>query len=84
VGEDITPIFRLAPERTIDLSAFSKTLAPGIRLARVAAPQPIIARLAQAKQEADLHTGTLADDRQRLTIPFLLPHASHICDWLFV
>jgi len=57
-GKDITPIFRLAPERTIYLSTFSKTLAPGIRLAWVVAPKPIIARLVQAKQGADLHTGT--------------------------
>ena len=57
-GEDITPIFRLAPERTIYLSTFSKTLAPGIRLAYVVAPKPIIHRLVQAKQGADLHTGT--------------------------
>jgi 2-aminoadipate transaminase len=57
-GEDITPIFRLAPERTIYLSTFSKTLAPGIRLAWMVAPKPIIARLVQAKQGADLHAGT--------------------------
>lgn len=57
-GEYITPIFRLAPERTIYLSTFSKTLAPGIRLAYVVAPKPIIARFVQAKQGADLHTGT--------------------------
>jgi len=57
-GEDITPIFRLAPERTLYLSTFSKTLAPGFRLAWVVAPKPIITRLVQAKQGADLHTGT--------------------------
>ena len=57
-GEDITPIFRLAPERTLYLSTFSKTLAPGLRLAWVVAPKPIILRLVQAKQGADLHTGT--------------------------
>jgi 2-aminoadipate transaminase len=57
-GEDLTPLFRLAPERTLYLSTFSKTLAPGIRLAWVVAPKPIIARLVQAKQGADLHTGT--------------------------
>jgi len=58
-GQDITPIMRLAPERTIYLSTFSKTLAPGIRLAWIVAPKPIISRLVQAKQGADLHTGTL-------------------------
>jgi 2-aminoadipate transaminase len=57
-GEDLTPLFRLAPERTLYLSTFSKTLAPGLRLAWVVAPKPIIARLVQAKQGADLHTGT--------------------------
>jgi 2-aminoadipate transaminase len=57
-GQDITPLFRLAPERTIYLSTFSKTLAPGIRLAWIVAPKPMIARLVQAKQGADLHTGT--------------------------
>ena len=57
-GKDITPIFRLAPERTIYLSTFSKTLAPGIRLAWVVAPKPMISRFVQAKQGADLHTGT--------------------------
>jgi 2-aminoadipate transaminase len=57
-GEDLPPIFRLAPERTIYLSTFSKTLAPGIRLAWVVAPKPLIQRLVQAKQGADLHTGT--------------------------
>jgi len=56
-GEDLTPIFRLAPERTIYLSTFSKTLAPGFRLAWVVAPKPIISRLVQAKQGADLNTG---------------------------
>ncbi len=48
----------MAPERTIYLSTFSKTLAPGIRLAWVVAPKPIINRLLQAKQGTDLHTGT--------------------------
>jgi 2-aminoadipate transaminase len=67
-GEDITPLWRLAPERTLYLSTFSKTLAPGIRLAWVVAPKPIIGRLVQAKQGADLHTGT-----------FLQMVASDIC-----
>lgn len=57
-SEDLPPLFRLAPERTIYLSTFSKTLAPGIRLAWIVAPKPIIRRFVQAKQGADLHTGT--------------------------
>jgi 2-aminoadipate transaminase len=42
----------------IYLSTFSKTLAPGIRLAWVIAPQEVIQKLVQAKQGADLHTAT--------------------------
>ncbi|OGO60088.1 MAG: aminotransferase [Chloroflexi bacterium RBG_19FT_COMBO_49_13] len=42
----------------IYLSTFSKTLAPGLRLAWVIAPQQVIRKLGQAKQGADLHTST--------------------------
>ncbi len=42
----------------IYLSTFSKTLAPGIRLAWVVAPAEVIRKLVQAKQGADLHTAT--------------------------
>jgi 2-aminoadipate transaminase len=42
----------------IYLSTFSKTLAPGIRLAWVIAPAQVIRKLVQAKQGADLHTAT--------------------------
>ena len=42
----------------IYLSTFSKTLAPGLRLAWVVAPALVIGKLVQAKQGADLHTST--------------------------
>ncbi len=42
----------------IYLSTFSKTLAPGIRIAWVVAPPEIINKLSLAKQGADLHTST--------------------------
>jgi len=42
----------------IYLSTFSKTLAPGLRLAWVTAPAEVIRKLVQAKQGADLHTST--------------------------
>ena len=53
-GEDITPIFALHKENTIYLSTFSKTLAPGLRLGWIVAPERIMAKLVQAKQGADL------------------------------
>jgi 2-aminoadipate transaminase len=40
------------------LSTLSKTLAPGLRVAWVVAPESVISRLVQMKQGADLHTST--------------------------
>ncbi|MCK6625081.1 MAG: PLP-dependent aminotransferase family protein [Anaerolineae bacterium] len=42
----------------IYLSTFSKTLAPGLRLAWIVAPLEVIRKLVQAKQGADLHSAT--------------------------
>ena len=58
-GEDVTPICALHKENAIYLSTFSKTLAPGLRLGWIVAPEQVIAKLVQAKQGADLHTGGL-------------------------
>jgi 2-aminoadipate transaminase len=57
-GSDILPIAAMAPERTIYLGTFSKTLTPGLRIGWVVAPTAIRQRLVQAKQGADLHTST--------------------------
>ncbi len=57
-GDDIPPIAALAPERTIYLGTFSKTLTPGLRIGWIVAPVEIIRRLVQAKQGADLHSST--------------------------
>jgi 2-aminoadipate transaminase len=58
-GEDVTPIIALHKENTLYLSTFSKTLAPGIRLGWIVAPERVIAKLVQAKQGMDLHTSSL-------------------------
>ncbi len=42
----------------IYLSTFSKTLAPGLRMAWIVAPPEVIKKLVQLKQGADLHTST--------------------------
>jgi DNA-binding transcriptional MocR family regulator len=43
----------------IYLSTFSKTLAPGLRVAWMCAPEPVIGRIGLAKQLSDLNTNTL-------------------------
>jgi 2-aminoadipate transaminase len=45
--------------RVIYLSSFSKTLAPGFRVAWLHAPEPVAAKLELAKQAADLCSGGL-------------------------
>lgn len=67
-GSPISPIIALDEKlhpsddhyngNVIYLSTFSKTLAPGIRLAWVVAPREVIRKLTTAKQGADLHTST--------------------------
>ncbi|RPJ01298.1 MAG: PLP-dependent aminotransferase family protein [Chloroflexi bacterium] len=42
----------------IYLSTFSKTLAPGLRVAWIVAPPDVISKLVQIKQGADLHSAT--------------------------
>jgi 2-aminoadipate transaminase len=45
--------------RVVYLSSFSKTLAPGYRVAWISAPPPITAKFEMAKQAEDLLTGSL-------------------------
>lgn len=72
--------------RVIYLSSFSKTLAPGYRVAWLAAPAPLAAKFEMAKQAEDLLTGSLDQrliyeacrrgvlDRQ---LPILRAHYQH-------
>ena len=43
----------------IYLSSFSKTLAPGLRVACMCGPEPVISRIAMAKQFSDLNTNSV-------------------------
>lgn len=57
---DVRPIKADDPEgRVVYLSSFSKTLAPGFRVAWIDAPAPLAAKLEIAKQAEDLCTGPL-------------------------
>ena len=69
-GTTSTPIAAMAAGRgsVIYLGTFSKTLAPGLRLAWAVCPPDVAQQLVMAKQGADLHTSTLS---QAIAIGFL-------------
>lgn len=66
-GEPVPPILALDADRagsldrarTLYCGTFSKTLVPGLRIGFVCAGRPVIERLVNAKQAADLHTASL-------------------------
>lgn len=55
-GESLPSLLSMAPEQVIYMGSFSKVLVPGLRLGYVVAPEPVLGKLIQAKQAADLHT----------------------------
>ncbi len=60
-GEDLPTLRQLDPSGdTILLRSFSKIAFPGLRVGWVLGPGPLLARLADAKQTADLHSCQLA------------------------
>ncbi|HJV80715.1 PLP-dependent aminotransferase family protein [Noviherbaspirillum sp.] len=58
-GEPLPKMVTMNPDGVIYMGSFSKVLTPGIRLGYVVAPVPLIRKLEQAKQAADLHTAQL-------------------------
>jgi len=60
-GADLPPIKQSADAgHVVLLRSFSKITFPGLRVGWVLGPRPLIARLAQSKQLADLHTDQLS------------------------
>jgi 2-aminoadipate transaminase len=58
-GEPLPKMLPMNPDGIIYMGSFSKVLTPGIRLGYVVAPRPLLRKLEQAKQAADLHTAQL-------------------------
>jgi 2-aminoadipate transaminase len=58
-GEPLPKMLAMNPHGVIYMGSFSKVLTPGIRLGYVVAPLPLVCKLEQAKQAADLHTAQL-------------------------
>lgn len=58
-GDPLPKMLTMNPGGVIHMGSFSKVLTPGIRLGYVVAPIPLVQKLEQAKQAADLHTAQL-------------------------
>ncbi|HTG02160.1 MAG TPA: PLP-dependent aminotransferase family protein [Nitrospirota bacterium] len=68
-GERLPTLFSLAGGRNVvRMTTFSKTIAPGLRIASVAADQELIKKLVIAKQATDLHTNSFG---QYLVLEYL-------------
>jgi 2-aminoadipate transaminase len=58
-GEPLPRMLSMNPQGVIYMGSFSKVLTPGIRLGYVVAPEPLIRKMEQARQAADLHTSQI-------------------------
>lgn len=58
-SDPLPKMLTMNPGGVIYMGSFSKVLTPGIRLGYVVAPVPLVRKLEQAKQAADLHTAQL-------------------------
>lgn len=58
-NDPLPKMLNMNPAGVIYMGSFSKVLTPGIRLGYVVAPTPLILKMEQAKQAADLHTAQL-------------------------
>lgn len=58
-GDPLPKMLTMNPAGVVHMGSFSKVLTPGIRLGYVVAPIPLVQKLEQAKQAADLHTAQL-------------------------
>ena len=67
-GTHKNSLFAYAPENTIMLGTFSKTIVPGFRIGWIVAPDFYLEKLIIAKQAADLHTDIFA---QRIVHDYL-------------
>lgn len=60
-GDDLPALKRMDDSgNTILVGSFSKISFPGLRVGWILAPKPVIGRLVEAKQRADLHTDQLS------------------------
>jgi DNA-binding transcriptional MocR family regulator len=59
-GEEKPTLYRLAPERTLHLSSFTKLIAPGVRTGFMVADPALIAKLAKVAEDTYISPGYVA------------------------
>jgi 2-aminoadipate transaminase len=74
-GQPTTSFYKLAPDQTVLLGTFSKTIVPSFRLGWIVAPDPLMDKLITAKQASDLHTNYFV---QRIIYQYLMDYNSDL------
>lgn len=79
-GEPLPTMLSMNPDGVVYLGSFSKIVAPGLRVGYAIAPEPLMKKLVQAKQAADLHTSGFAQRmvHEALGTGFLEAHVQQI------
>jgi len=79
-GESLPTMLSMNPDGVVYLGSFSKIVAPGLRVGYAIAPAPLMNKLAQAKQAADLHTAGFTQRMvyEALSTGFLDAHIKQI------
>lgn len=58
-GVPIPPIYALNPDRVLYIGTFSKSLAPGLRMAFVVLPSPLVERFRTVREEWNIRTSSI-------------------------
>jgi DNA-binding transcriptional MocR family regulator len=58
-GEDLPSLFKMAPDRVLQMSSYSKLISPGLRVGYVIVPEPLVEELAKMAEDTYINASYL-------------------------